>query len=75
MNSLPSMMTWTCIKGARSEPAEMGVPFSDHSAIGLTKTLIRALFFVAIFLFVFYLYLFNARFLTELGITFSFSLL
>lgn len=38
VNSLPSMMTWTCKKkkkkkGARSEPAEMGVPFSDHSAI------------------------------------------
>ena len=30
----PSMMTWTLDKKvARSEPAEMGVPFSDHSAI------------------------------------------
>lgn len=33
MNSLPSMMTWSCENGARSEPAEMGVPFADHSAI------------------------------------------
>lgn len=54
-NSLPSMMTWTFNKkGARSEPAEMGVPFSDHSAISRSnkenkKTLIRALLFVAIF--------------------------
>lgn len=78
MNSLPSMMTWTCNKGARSEPAEMGVPFSGHSAISRSnkkkKNIISSVLFLFVAIF-FYLYLFNARFLTELGITFRFSLL
>lgn len=52
VNSLPSVVIWSCVKGARSEPAEMGVPFSDHSPIlaGLTRTFIRALFICGKFL-------------------------
>lgn len=72
-NSLPSMMTWTRKKGARSEPAEMGVPFSDHSAISRSnKNTHLCSFICGIFLkFVFV----HCRFLTELGIEFFFSLL
>lgn len=38
VNSLPFIMTWTWTKkGAMSEPAEMGVPFADHSANSRTN--------------------------------------
>lgn len=73
MNSLPSMITWTCKKEARSEPAEMGVPFAffDHSEISRSNKNTNPCSFICSFFF--HLYLFSARFLTELGMTFFFQ--
>lgn len=78
MISLPSMMTWTLKKkGPRSEPAEMGVPFSDHSVISRSNKnthpcsfICGNFFFVCFFICI----CSNARFSYRAGDYISFSI-